>query len=140
MRRGAKEIRARPAKTSWTGSLSGTHGPPQDLWDCPYWVNPLRDEASSSHSTEAPLFCAFAAPLSKQSCQHPPHSCHRLATSAKITMPLAQWPPRNPDHQPQGLEGTSGRWQHFHLESFNKSTSYTHNYKRIRIDKNIFFP
>lgn len=67
----------------------------------------------------------------------------RLA--AKTTRPLAQSPPGpphsgRPPSPAEGLEGTSGRWQRFHLESFNEPTSYTHNYKRIRIDKNIFFP
>ena len=83
-------------------------------------------------------FCARAARLNNS--PSPP--------TAKTALPLAQLPPgtflpthRTPITSPGefSLEGTSGRWQRFHLELFNVST-YTHNYKRIRIDKNIFFP
>ena len=34
-----KEVRARPPVTPWAGHFGGTHGLPQDLWDCPYWAS-----------------------------------------------------------------------------------------------------
>lgn len=84
-------------------------------------------------------FCARAARLSKRPLSYHCQDCPALGSVASWDFPAH---PRNPITSPRefSLEGTSGRWQRFHLELFNVSTSYTHNYKRIRIDKNIFFP
>lgn len=38
-----KEVRAR--------HLGGTHGLPQDLWDCPYWASWLRGGAPPPHTS-----------------------------------------------------------------------------------------
>lgn len=69
----------------------------------------------------------------------------RLVRGGTSPSPVASQDPAQSEEPPApapapGLEGTSGRRLRFHLESFTESTSYTHNYKRIRIDKNIFFP
>lgn len=81
--------------------------------------------ASSSQGMRPSHFCAKAAVVQGQ--DHAVPSWTRL-------------PPVHSGEPPAPAERTSGRWQRFRLESFNESTSYTHNYKRIRIDKNIFFP
>lgn len=69
--------------------------------------------------------------------------CPRL--TAETTRPVAQPLPgpaytERPPLPAPGLRRNLRKWQRFHQESFNEPTSYTHNYKRIRIDKNIFFP
>lgn len=100
----------RPAVTSWAGSLG-------DL----QWLH--QDPAAVLDGT------------SLMGAGHPP------ARAARGSVASRDPPRQRHSHQrPRGWEGTLGRWQRVRPELFNESTSYTHNYKRIRIDKNIFFP
>lgn len=101
---------SRPAVTSWAGSLGDLR-----------WLH--QDPGAVLDGT------------SLMGAGHPPARAARGSVASRD-------PPRqrHSRRRPRGWEETLGRWQRFRPELFNESTSYTHNYKRIRIDKNIFFP